>query len=106
MCWHCGTDFRTGFSPVRATKVNGLAIASLVLGIVPLLGIGSVVAVVFGHVALGQIKRSNGFETGRGMALAGLILGYAWIVLNVLLLVAVVAFAFLHAPPVEGGVSV
>jgi len=50
---------------------NGLAIAALVLGI---LGFG-VIPVIFGHIALGQIKRQPQ-QQGRGMAIAGLVLGY------------------------------
>jgi hypothetical protein len=57
-------------------RTSGLAVASLVLGIVWILWIGSVLAVIFGHVALSQIKRSYGALTGRGMAIAGLVLGY------------------------------
>jgi hypothetical protein len=59
---------------------NGLAIASLVLGIVWVFWLGSILAVIFGHIALGQIKRSG--QSGKGMAVAGLVLGYigiAWI---------------------------
>jgi hypothetical protein len=38
--------------------------------------------VIFGHIALGQIKESGGRESGRGFAIAGLALGYmglAWL---------------------------
>jgi hypothetical protein len=55
---------------------NGLAIASLVAGFLWLGWFGSILAVIFGHMALGQIKRSGGRETGSGFAVAGLVLGY------------------------------
>jgi hypothetical protein len=55
---------------------NGLAIASLVAGILWLGWFGSIVAVILGHVALRQIKQSGGRETGNGIAIAGLVLGY------------------------------
>lgn len=78
-------------APVAQTT-NGLAIASMVLGILWLFWIGSILAIVFGHVSLGQIKRSNGTQGGRGMAIAGLVLGYlstaGWILL--ILLVTIV----------------
>jgi hypothetical protein len=48
----------------------------MVLGIVWIYWIGSLLAVIFGHVALSQIKRANGWQRGRGMAIAGLVLGY------------------------------
>jgi len=58
--------------PPRST--NGFAIASLVVGAVWMWWIGSVLAVVFGHVALSQIARTG--QSGRAMAIAGLVLGY------------------------------
>ncbi len=56
-------------------KVDGLAIASLVLGILWLYWIGSILAVIFAGVALKRINASNGWRTGKGMAIAGLVLG-------------------------------
>lgn len=78
-------------SPYMQTRTNGLAIASLVLGIIWCYWVTSVLAVVFGHIALSQIKRSNGTQSGRGMAIAGLVLGYVWLALLVVLIVAVIA---------------
>ena len=58
----------------------GLSIASLVLGIISFMGgmlliIPPILAIVFGHVSRSDCKR-RGIEAGKGMALAGLILGY------------------------------
>lgn len=53
---------------------NGFAIASLVLGIVWAMGIGSILALVFGYIAKSQIDQSPDNETGRGMAIAGIIM--------------------------------
>jgi len=61
------------FSQVRT---SGMAVASLVLGLLWVYWIGSLLAVVFGHVALSEIDRSQGRTIGRGMAVAGLVLGY------------------------------
>jgi Domain of unknown function (DUF4190)/Domain of unknown function (DUF1707) len=58
----------------RSQPTNGLAIASLVVSLVWMWWIGSLLAIVFGHVALGQIARTG--QAGRGMAIAGLTLGY------------------------------
>lgn len=66
-------------------KTNTLAIISLVAsiaGIVILWGIGSVVGVICGHISLSQIKKTG--EQGRGMAVAGLIVGYVGIALAVI----------------------
>ncbi len=65
---------------IVAQQNSGLAIASLVFGILSILGLAFcgafLVAIITGHMALSQIKRSGGTIGGRGMAIAGLILGY------------------------------
>tara|TARA_B100000900_G_scaffold353060_1_gene320995 strand:- start:282 stop:890 length:609 start_codon:yes stop_codon:yes gene_type:complete len=62
----------------------GLAIASLVCGVLCI----SPIAIILGHISLGKIRRSNGTLKGRGMALTGTILGYAFIVVTILVLTA------------------
>jgi uncharacterized protein DUF4190 len=61
-------------------KADGLGVAGMVLGIVGLfLGFLWVVlptlAVIFSAMALYRINNSNGWRTGRGMAIAGLTTG-------------------------------
>jgi hypothetical protein len=67
-----------------------MAVASLVLGLVGLplcfLFVPSILAVIFGIVGLNQIK-NDPMQTGRGLAIAGLILGAVMLVLVVLALV-------------------
>lgn len=75
---------------VVAQQTNGLAVASLVLGIIWVLGIGSILAVIFGFVARRQIRQSGGRQSGGGMALAGIILGFIG-VLGLILWIALVA---------------
>jgi hypothetical protein len=60
----------------RGRTTNGFAVASLVLGIVWVMGVGSILALVFGYIAKAQIDRSEDEETGRGMAIAGIVLGW------------------------------
>ena len=64
--------------PVPAPRTNPLAIASLVLGILWLWWVGSILAVIFGHIALSQMKKRPGSESesGRGIAIAGVVLGW------------------------------
>jgi len=71
----------TAVTPVAGT--NGLAIASLACGLVQLVfgPLTAIPAIVFGHVALHQIKRTGG--QGAGLAFAGLILGWATVILVV-----------------------
>ncbi len=78
-------------APIVQATTNGMAIASMVLGILWFYWVGSVLALVFGYVALGQIDKSGGRQTGRGMAIAGIVLG--WLGLGVLVLVAVILSA-------------
>jgi hypothetical protein len=66
-----------GAPPVSRPKTSGLAVASLVTGLffwcflIP-----GVVGIVLGFLSLEQIADSQGTVKGRGMALAGIILGY------------------------------
>jgi hypothetical protein len=75
-------------------RTNGLAIASLVLGIlgfIPCVLIPSILAVVFGFIARNQIDQSGGMQQGSGMALAGIILGFVWIGISVIWWIAILA---------------
>ena len=75
-----------GYAPAPQ-RTSGLAVASLVLGLVWIYWIGSILAVIFGHIALAETKRDPRVG-GRGMAVAGLVLGYLG--LGTLLLVLMV----------------
>lgn len=72
-----------------AAKTNALAVASLVLGIVWVYWIGSALAVIFGAVAISQIDKSRGTQSGRGLAIAGLVLGLVG--LGILFIISVAA---------------
>lgn len=86
-----------GLQVVPPAPTNGMAVASLVFGIlgwvmVPVLA--PVLAIIFGHVARAQIRATG--QGGGGMAVAGLILGYvnlalAVIALGVLIILVVIA---------------
>jgi len=72
--------------PPATPKTNGLAIASLVLGIASIVCLGCVAgipAIICGHLALKQIAARG--EGGAGMAKAGLIIGYIITVLFILI---------------------
>jgi hypothetical protein len=77
---------------VRVVGTNEFAIVSFVLGAVWCLFIGSVLAVIFGHIARHQIATSGGTQPGRGLAIAGLALGWTGVaVLAICFLVAALA---------------
>jgi len=63
-----------------SSRTNTLSILALVFGV-----LGSVLGIVFGHVALSQIKRTG--EAGRGLAIAGLVVGYLQLGVGVLILI-------------------
>jgi type II secretory pathway pseudopilin PulG len=78
------------YAPGGAKPTNGLAIASLVLSIIWLAGLGSVLAVIFGIVARRQIRASGGRQGGEGLALAGALIGVVGILGLVLVVTLVV----------------
>lgn len=74
-------------------ETNVCAIWSLVLGILSLVCCGcfsAIPAVICGHIALNQIKESGDTQGGRGMAIAGLVLGYGLIALTIIILIVYV----------------
>ena len=73
--------------PASPEKTSGMAIASLIFGILFLFFPLSLLAVIFGHVSLSQIKKSAGRLGGRGLAITGLVLGYLGIAMIPLILI-------------------
>ncbi|MDQ6648274.1 MAG: DUF4190 domain-containing protein [Pseudomonadota bacterium] len=72
-----------------APTTSPLAVVSLVFGILGwtlLPFIGAVVAIVCGHLARSEIRRSHidHRAEGDGMAVAGLVLGYSQLILSVM----------------------
>ncbi len=79
---------------------NSMAVASMVLGLAtPLFGLTAIPAVILGHKARRQIRYTG--ERGNGMALTGLVIGWAAIGLFVLL----VTVGILAAIASTGGTS-
>lgn len=77
-------------------KTNTLAIVSLILAFfVPLVG------AILGHVAMGQIKKTG--EQGRGIALAGVIIGWVFTALSILAAVLFFIPLFILGAGVLGG---
>jgi hypothetical protein len=73
----------------QAPTTNGLAIASLVLSLVWLSGLGSIVAIILGFMANAQIKRANGAQTGQGLAIAGIVLGFLGLLVTLVVMLAI-----------------
>jgi|GEM_PF-222951 hypothetical protein len=95
-------------SPIAAQQASALAIASLILGALSwtiLPTVGGIAAVVTGHLAKGEIRRSGGTLTGDGLATAGLVLGYANLIFTLLglclaaaAIAGLISLSFLCAP--------
>jgi Domain of unknown function (DUF4190) len=76
-------------------RTNTLAIVSLILAFVVSLG-----AVITGHIALGQIKKTG--EAGHGLALAGVILGYVGLAIGAIVIVFWIIAAVVYGTAVSG----
>ena len=80
--------------PQPARQGNGLAIASLVCGIIGLLIFGVILgplAAIFGGIAL---SRANRGASGKGMAIAGLVLGLIATILAIILIALITSRGF------------
>jgi len=84
-------DFRQTSTTAIISLVSGL------LGWTVLPFIGAIVAIVTGHAARAEIRRNPQTLQGDGLAVAGLILGYAMVAVSLVALVAVVLFGGLAA---------
>lgn len=92
--------------PTVSPPTSGLAIASLVCGLVGLIScsfLTGIPAVICGHLALSRIQASSGALGGRTLAVVGLISGYmcliviAFVVIG-MLMVVLVGQSIPHAP--------
>ena len=80
-------------APVAYPRTNPQAITSLVCGIAQIMfgPFATIPAIICGHVGRSQIRRTG--EAGAGMALAGLVLGWAGLVLGLLAIAGIAALA-------------
>jgi hypothetical protein len=86
--------------PTLATtpRRNVKAVWSLTLGIIgiwPLFLVASVPALVLGYSGKREIDRSGGMEGGRGLAIAGIVLG--WIAVGMLLVFILLMVAYVQS---------
>ena len=80
---------------------SGKATTALVLGILGLVACGffaGIPAIIVGKQAQREIDASNGWLTGRGMATAGIVMGWVEVALGILATVVVIfVYVFGHA---------
>ncbi len=67
-----------------------MAVASLVLSLVWIVGLGSLLAIIFALVARKNIRDAQGGQTGDGLAIAGLVIGIVSLLVAARFIVSVV----------------
>jgi hypothetical protein len=84
------------WQPAPPIRNNSMATAALILGGLEFFtgGLTAIPAIICGHIARGQIKRTG--EDGNGMAVAGLVLGYLAVAF-VALLITIALIAVNHS---------
>jgi type IV pilus assembly protein PilA len=98
-CSACGTPVSSNSTvpqvlttPAVPIETSGKAIVSLIFGLFFFFFPFSVVAIIFGHLSLSEIRKSAGRLKGNGLATAGLILGYGGLVaIPMILIIAAIA---------------
>src|ERR1700683_341406 len=102
-CHVCGKEVSVGEAPaptlaaaaegtVFPSQTSGKAVTSLVCGLFLFAFPLSILAIIFGHLAVSEIRKSAGRLRGEGMAIAGLILGYIGLaVIPVIMIIAAIA---------------
>jgi type IV pilus assembly protein PilA len=87
-----GTPSHVPTQPIGPVESSGKALASMICGFLFFFFPVALVAIVLGHLALGEINRSAGRIAGRGMAIAGLVLGYSGVLfIPFVLIIAAIA---------------
>src|SRR6204780_4478782 len=102
-CRVCGKEVSVGGVPaptlapaaegtVFPAQTSGKAVTSLVCGLFLFAFPFSILAIIFGHLGVSEIRRSAGRLKGEGIAIAGLILGYVGLaIIPVILIIAAIA---------------
>jgi Domain of unknown function (DUF4190) len=95
-CRGCGKEVSapTALAPAvgAPAETSGKAIASLVCGLFLFAFPMSILAIIFGHLSLSEIRKSAGRLQGQGMAITGLVLGYLGVAaIPVILIIGAIA---------------
>jgi type IV pilus assembly protein PilA len=90
-CPYCRANLVWPSAMAAGAETSGKAIGSLVCGILFFFPPSAVLAIIMGHLSLSEIRRSAGRLGGKGMAIAGLVLGYAGLAWVPILIIAAIA---------------
>ena len=86
-----GSSFATPPPLAGDAPTSGKAIACLVCGIFTFFLPASIAAIILGHISLSDIRNSAGRIGGKGIAIAGLVLGYLGLTIIPIMIVAAIA---------------
>lgn len=102
-CRVCGRDSAAGTAAPLAvgnppavavpSETSGKAIVSLVCGILFFVPLAFIAAIVCGHLAFSEIRKSAGRLKGEGIAIAGMVLGYLGLVVAIPMILIIAAIA-------------
>ena len=96
------------YAPVQAQSTNAPGLLSFIAGLLGIAvncipwcgcaigGLLSITAIILGVIGLQQIKANPERYTGRGLAVAGLALGIAVILLEIVVVIVLIVFAANH----------
>jgi hypothetical protein len=94
-----GSGYYSPWLYAPAPQLSGWALTSMICGIISMVilqPITAILAIIFGYMALREVKRSGGQVDGHGMAVAGIVMGYIGIGLTVLVIALyIVYFVFI-----------
>lgn len=76
----------------RTSALSIISLISGILGWTALPMVGSIVAIITGHLARSEIRNHPAAIEGDGLAVAGLVLGYAMVVIAILSIIAFLLF--------------
>jgi len=88
-------------APLAPPKTSGIAIASLVLGVMGMCGVTAIVGLVLGIVSVAQINKSQGQLKGPGLAIAGIIVSAVFLLLMPAMLLPALAKAKAKAQSIQ-----
>jgi len=91
--WWDGTSWGEHWAPMPAPvfvrETEGLAVASVIAGVVGV----PIVPIVLGVMARNRIRESGGLKDGNGLAIAGIVLGVVQVVIWVVVILVLVGVA-------------
>ena len=79
-------------APRQTSSYAVIALVAGILGWTLLPFLGSIGGIIFGHMARGEIRRSNGQLDGDGLAVTGLVLGWLSVAMWVISLLIIFLF--------------